>query len=195
MTVNIVNVGYDSTNYYVVGGDGTRILVDVGWPGTLPKLLACLKRKDIALEDLDFLFVTHYHPDHAGLVQELKERGLKHIVLEEQVAAIPKLREYMKADSGFVDILVEDSIHLVDAESRTWLKGIGLQGEVVGTPGHSEDSVSLVLDNGIAFTGDLVLAGLVDEGNGGTVGQSWDLLRKLKVRTIYPGHGPFRPLP
>lgn len=28
-------------------------------------------------------------------------------------------------------------------------------GEILWTPGHSDDSVSLVLDSGIAFTGDL----------------------------------------
>ena len=35
--MNIVNVGYDSTNYYVLGLNATRLLIDVGWPGTLPK--------------------------------------------------------------------------------------------------------------------------------------------------------------
>jgi hypothetical protein len=40
--------GYDSTNYYVPGTNRNRLLVDVGWPGTLPPFLAMLKRKDIA---------------------------------------------------------------------------------------------------------------------------------------------------
>ena len=33
--MNIVDVGYDSTNYYVLGASSNRLLVDVGWPGTL----------------------------------------------------------------------------------------------------------------------------------------------------------------
>ena len=37
--MNIVNVGYASTNYYVLGASTNRLLVDVGWPGTLPRLL------------------------------------------------------------------------------------------------------------------------------------------------------------
>src|SRR5574341_1981075 len=149
--MNIVNVGYDSTNYYVVEQNRKRLLIDVGWPGSLPKLRASLKRKGIALEDLGFLCVTHYHPDHAGLVQELKDQGVKHIVLEQQLPAIPRLKTYLKPDSGYVDIRIQDSLHLVTGESRAWLGSIGLSGEMVSTPGHSDDSISLVLDEGMAF--------------------------------------------
>ena len=35
--MNIVNVGYDSTNYYVLSDSRPKLLIDVGWPGTLPK--------------------------------------------------------------------------------------------------------------------------------------------------------------
>ncbi len=193
--MNIVNVGYDSTNYYVIEQDRTRLLVDVGWPGTLPKLLASLKRKGLSLKDLNDLFVTHYHPDHAGLVQELKDRGVKHIVLEQQLPSISLLKTYMKPDSGYVDIRVQDSLHLTAAQSRAWLAGIGLSGEMVSTPGHSEDSISLVLDDGIAFTGDLLFPSMVDADKAEIVQQSWDRLRELHVRMIYPGHGPMRPMP
>jgi endoribonuclease LACTB2 len=192
--MNIVNVGYDSTNYYVVEQNRTRLLVDVGWPGTLPKLLAGLRRKGLGIEQIDYLCVTHFHPDHAGLVQELKAKGIKHILLEEQLPAVPVLKTYMKPKSGYVDIRVEDSLLLSTTDSREWLARIGLQGEIVSTPGHSDDSVSLVLDEGAAFTGDLLLQSMVDEEKAQVVAQSWEKLRRLKVKTIYPGHGPVRPL-
>jgi hypothetical protein len=44
--MNIVNVGYDSTNYYILKTHNGTLLVDCGWPGTLPGFLAVLKRKD-----------------------------------------------------------------------------------------------------------------------------------------------------
>ena len=71
--MNIVNVGYGSTNYYVIGDGKNRLLVDVGWPGTMGRLLAMLRRKGIALEEIRYLLATHYHPDHAGLAQEFEE--------------------------------------------------------------------------------------------------------------------------
>ncbi len=40
----IVHVGYRSTNGWVVGAGDTRLLVDVGWPGTLGLFKATLNR-------------------------------------------------------------------------------------------------------------------------------------------------------
>lgn len=40
-------------------------------------------------------------------------------------------------------------------ESRDFLSRMGIQGEIIRLPSHSEDSVSLVLDNGDCFVGDL----------------------------------------
>lgn len=192
--MNLINVGYDSTNYYVVEQNRTRLLIDAGWPGTLPKLLAGLRRKGLRLEEIDYLCVTHFHPDHAGLVQELKDQGVKHILLDEQLPAVPVLKTYMKPNSGYVDIRVEDSLHLATTGSRACLQRIGFDGEMVCTPGHSDDSISVVLDEGVAFTGDLHPPMLVGEDKAETVRQSWDILRRLGVRTIYPGHGPAWPL-
>ena len=75
--MNILNVGYDSTNYYILADSKPRLLIDIGFPGTLPKLQNQLKRVDIKLTDIKHLLATHYHPDHAGLAQELKNLGLK----------------------------------------------------------------------------------------------------------------------
>src|SRR4051794_6450808 len=100
--MNIVNVGYDSTNYYVLADTGPRLLVDVGFPGTLSKLQHQCKRCDIKLPDIKCLLCTHYHPDHAGLAGELKRAGMKLIVLENQIAAIPAMKAYMKPQSNYV---------------------------------------------------------------------------------------------
>lgn len=193
--VNIVNVGYDSANYYVVEQNGSRLLVDVGMPGTLPRLLASLKRKGFALGDLGCVCATHYHPDHAGIVPDLKNKGIKHVVLEQQLAGAAQLNAAMKSKSGYVNLRLDDSIRLTEATSRAWLAGFGLQGEIVSTPGHSDDSISLVLDEGIAFTGDLTPASMVDAGQTQVAQRSWGLLHSLNVRTIYPGHGASRPIP
>ncbi len=193
--MNIVDVGYDSTNYYVLGASSNRLLVDVGWPGTLPKLLAMLKRKGITFQDIGYLLITHYHPDHAGLAQEVKAKDVRLIVLEQQLAVIPILKSYMKPVNPYVNITLHDNLQMTTGESRAFLTRIGIAGEVIWTPGHSDDSVSLVLDEGVAFTGDLPPLGFVDERASATVRQSWDALRALGVRMIYPGHGQERPLP
>ena len=193
--MNIINVGYDSTNYYVLEQNGVRLLVDVGWPGTLAKLQASLKHKSLSIGEISWLWVTHYHPDHAGLVQEFKDLGVKHLLLHEQLPAVTQLKNYMKPTSSYVEIRVQGSLVLATAESRTWLKKLGLAGEMIPTPGHSYDSISLVLDEGIAFTGDLLPPALATEEHAAEIKASWDRLGSLHARTIYPGHGPVRPIP
>jgi glyoxylase-like metal-dependent hydrolase (beta-lactamase superfamily II) len=191
--MNIVNVGYDSTNYYVLGNSSNRLLIDVGWPGTLPKLLAMLKRKDIRFEQLGYLLITHYHPDHDGLAQEVKAKGIRLLVLEQQLAAIPRLKRFMKPSNHYVDITLHDNLQLSTGESRAFLQNIGIASEIVATPGHCDDSMSLVLDEGAAFTGDLPPPGFVGQEASDTVQRSWQALHALQATTIYPGHGPARP--
>lgn len=42
-------------------------------------------------------------------------------------------------------------------ESRPFLKKLGIEGEIIRTVSHSADSVSLILDDGNCFVGDLEL--------------------------------------
>ena len=191
--MNIVNVGYDSTNYWVIGGPGPRLLIDNGWPGTMPKLMANLPRKDITLSDIGHLLVTHYHPDHASLAQELKNKGVRLIVLEQQVSAIPMLRTHIKESFPYVEISLNGNIMTTCDESRALLKGIGFGGEIVATPGHSDDSVSLLLDDGSVFTGDLTSPRLSEPES--VAMASWRTLRNKGAKTVYPGHGPISRMP
>jgi glyoxylase-like metal-dependent hydrolase (beta-lactamase superfamily II) len=87
--VTIVNVGYRSTNYWVVSAGRCRLLVDLGYPGTLGIMQANLKRMGVPLGEIRYGLATHYHIDHAGLAQELKQLGVPLLVLEPQVVAIP----------------------------------------------------------------------------------------------------------
>lgn len=196
--MNIVNVGYDSTNYYVLEVTGkekhVRLLIDVGMPGTLGKLLANLKRKDLTLASINYLLCTHYHPDHAGIAQNVKAQGVRLVVLDAQVAAVPVLQRYAKSTDGYLPITLHDTLQLTTGASRAFLKKLGIEGEIINTPGHSDDSVSLVLDSGLAFTGDLHRPAVADDTNRAATVRSWEQLRALHVTRIYPGHGPDQPI-
>ena len=187
--MNIINVGYQSTNYYLIDIKGGKLLVDCGWPGTLPQFSAELKRKSVSIQDIKYLLVTHFHPDHAGMTQELKNLGIRHILLDMQVGYVPQMMEFFKTKNyPYVQISTNDSINLKVAESRTFLAGIGLQGEIIHTPGHSDDSVTLILDEGFAFTGDLHPAFMLPEDD--VVSRaSWDKIYRYKIARIFPGHG------
>jgi endoribonuclease LACTB2 len=187
--MNIVNVGYDSTNYYVLSDTKPRLLIDIGWPGTLPKFQRQFQRMDIKLTDIPYCLATHYHPDHAGLAQDLKNMGIELIVLENQVDTLPALKSYVKLKDNFLDIETSDNVQLTFDDSRAFLSRLGIQGEIIATPGHSDDSVTLILDDGSAFTGDLNPMMVSDDMNE-TVNQSWVKIRSFKVKQVYPGHSP-----
>jgi endoribonuclease LACTB2 len=167
------------------------LLIDVGFPGTLPKLRHTLKRTGMALTDITYLLATHYHPDHAGLVQEVKQQGIKLIVLENQITAIPALKQHMKPSQQYIDITLHDNTNIHTAESRAFLRRIGIDGEIIATPGHSDDSITLILDTGIAFTGDLPPAYMAYDSTKATQ-RSWEAIRSHQVTAIYPGHGSIR---
>lgn len=188
--MNIVNVGYRSTNYYVLADTRPRLLFDAGWPGTLGTLRHTCRRMGVRLEEIPYQLVSHYHMDHAGLAEELKRLGVRLVVLEPQLAGIPLLRTLVKPQDHFTDISLEGNTVLAESKTRAFLAELGIEGEILSTPGHSPDSVSLVLDQGIAFTGDLTPLQGVPEDPSDPARQSWERLRARGVSTIYPAHGP-----
>lgn len=187
--MNIVNVGYQSTNYYAIDIKDGKLLLDCGWPGTLPQLSAECRRKRTSLQDIKYLLVTHFHPDHAGLAQELKKLGVKLILLDFQTGFIPQLTEFFKTKTyPYVEIEKNDNIIVKVEESRRFLSSLGIQGEIIHTPGHSHDSLTLILDEGFAFTGDLHPLFMIPQEDK-VSRDSWDKIHKHKIKTIFPGHG------
>src|SRR5262245_23632116 len=129
--VTIVNVGYRSTNYWVVSSATSRLLVDLGWPGTLGQMRASFKRMGVPLKEIRYGLATHYHIDHAGLAQELKQAGTSLLVLDVQVPAIPLMKRWVKPQDHYVDITLHDNVTISLAESRSLLEGIGIPGEIL----------------------------------------------------------------
>lgn len=185
----IVNVGYRSTNYWVVSAGTSRLLVDLGWPGGMGMLRANLERMDVPLHELRYGLATHYHIDHAGAAQELKLAGVPLLVVDLQVPAIPVMKRWTKPQDNYLDIADEGNVVISISESREVLDEIGIGGQIVHTPGHSDDSVSLLLDNGTVFTGDLTHPAMVAENQADVVADSWRRLRDQGAKSVYPGHG------
>jgi len=190
ISVSIVNVGYRSTNYWVVSAGTSRLLVDIGWPGTLGTMKANLRRMDVPLREIRYALATHYHIDHAGLAEELKKEGIPLLVLDVQTDAIPVMKTWTKPSDHYVEITPHGNVVIPFDESRALLGQIGIPGEILPTPGHSEHCVSLLLDDGSAFTGDLPPEAYAFDNP--VAMASWSLLRRRGATRVYPAHGPIR---
>jgi glyoxylase-like metal-dependent hydrolase (beta-lactamase superfamily II) len=125
------------------------------------------------------VLITHRHFDHTGGVSRLHE-----------LTSAP-------VRSVSPEFLRGDGTTLVDGEL---IEVAGLRLRIVATPGHTADSVSIVIENeGSVLTGDTIL------GRGTTVlddsdGDLGDYLASLRAlielgdgRTVLPGHGPELP--
>jgi glyoxylase-like metal-dependent hydrolase (beta-lactamase superfamily II) len=148
----------------------------------------------VPLNEIRFALATHYHIDHAGLGQEFKLAGVPLLVPDVQVEAIPIMKTWIKPGDHYLDITMHDNVTIALTESRPLLERIGIPGEIVHTPGHSDDSVSLLLDNGSAFTGDLTPISAAWGDDAAVVLASWRSLRDRGATRVYPGHGPVRPI-
>jgi glyoxylase-like metal-dependent hydrolase (beta-lactamase superfamily II) len=188
--VTIVDVGYRSTHYWVVSAGRSRFLVDIGWPGTLGTMKASLQRMGVPIQETRYALATHYHIDHAGLAEEMKREGVKLLVIDFQVPHIPVMKTWTKPVDNYLDISLVGNTVITCAESRALLRQIGIAGEILPTPGHSEHCVSLLLDSGEVFTGDLPPEAFAFDNP--TALATWQMLRRHGAAMVYPAHGPIR---
>ncbi|MEJ2601407.1 MAG: MBL fold metallo-hydrolase [Anaerolineales bacterium] len=186
----MVTLTIRSTHYYLIDVPQGKLMVDAGWAGSLSSLKRQIKRYGIDLDQIRYIMITHHHPDHAGLTQEIKQASqARLIILEKQIPFLENLKAFYGGKGIYEPIRIETDDLILKSSNRDDLNRIGVQGEIIETPGHSDDSVSLVLDSGIAFIGDLHPPDFVQDDARQATCQSWKRLLKLGVKTVYPAHG------
>ena len=73
-------------------------------------------------------------------------------------------------------------------DSRAFLKEIGIDGSIIATPGHTDDSISLLLDSGELFVGDLNPLYELELHRGTEIENTWNMLLSRKPKKVYYGH-------
>ena len=187
----MIKLRYGNTNtFYIPGSDG-GLLVDTDWAGTLPLFFKAIKTAGIEMKAITTLLVTHYHPDHMGLAGELQRLGVKLLVVDVQRLFVHASDEIIARDKHLSYRAVDESAATVIscAESRDVLKGLGIDGEILHTPSHSEDSVSLALDDGSCLVGDLEpLAYLAGYEENPALKSDWEQLMRRRPKRILYAH-------
>ncbi|WP_324650422.1 MBL fold metallo-hydrolase [Georgenia sp. H159] len=159
----------EGTNTWVLTGPDGAVVVDPGPKGAPDHLRAV---RAAAGGDVTATLLTHHHADHTG-------------ALEEWAASVTAPVRGAGRGSPWED------------GERLEVAGLAL--EVVLAPGHTPDSVCLLLDDGVLLTGDTVLGRGTSvvpwpEGDLGAYLSSLDRLLELarsgQARQLAPGHGP-----
>jgi len=160
-------------NAYLIDGE-TTTLVDAGAMPGVERVVAD------HVDDLDQVVLTHQHGDHVAELESIRS------------AFDPDVYAYAEHPHRTHSLADGDEIRIGDDAC-----------EVVYTPGHADDHVSLIGESAL-FSGDVVVYndGAFDDGSFGRTdrpGQSRErliesletILRRLpdSVSAMYPGHG------
>ena len=182
---------YGNTNtFYIENGD-KGILIDTDWAGTLTKFYKEIKRNDVVFSNIKYVIATHYHPDHMGLISELMELGIKLVIFDVQHDYIHYSDEIFSRDKSlnYSPIIDSKADTISCADSRYFLSLLNINGEIIYTPGHSDDSISLILDEGIAIVGDLDPIDFIDSyDDNQKLNESWKRILYFQPKVIYYGH-------
>lgn len=187
----VTRLKYGNTNTFFIRGTVGNLLVDTDYAGTLPLFYKEIKRQNISLKDITYVLATHYHPDHMGLVSELMKQGVKLLLVDVQKEYVGFSDEIFARERRleYVPVNAEKAIIISCEGSRAFLKSIGIEGEIIITSSHSGDSVSLLLDDGTCFVGDLEpmeYLGAYEENE--KLKADWELILSLKPKKICYAH-------
>ncbi|MHA1690247.1 MAG: MBL fold metallo-hydrolase [Candidatus Heimdallarchaeaceae archaeon] len=196
---------------FLIKSETGYVLIDAGYPNKEQKLWRFLKKKKINPEEINLVIVTHGHFDHFGSLAKIVEKTKAKIIVHEndqemlktgksgEIKLHTKWGKFLEKLMGkrmrkIAVTPIEPNIVITDDYS---LDEHGIKGKILHTPGHTDGSVSVVLNSKIAFIGDLThgfpLRGKTDfpfaAENLNSVYQSWQKLLDEGVELFYQSHG------
>lgn len=204
-----IPVGID--NCFLLRGERT-VFIDGGAPGGVGAFVSHLKQLNVDPKEISLIILTHGHWDHIASLTPIREMtGAKVAIhhrdqpfVENGTPPFPAgVNAYGRIMSALAKALIHPKlprvkVDLVIDDDGLSLTEYGIPGKVVYTPGHSMGHVSILLDSGDAFVGDMAMNDwylrltpglpiLADDIN--MVVESWKKILPMGISRIYPAHG------
>jgi glyoxylase-like metal-dependent hydrolase (beta-lactamase superfamily II) len=220
--MEIINLKLSATMCYLIPVQNKYLLVDTGYEKDKELFYKRLSESGITIKDIAYVLLTHYHDDHSGLVKEIKsmnpsckiimhtkaipflERGKNDVTnckyINWKVARIVEMFRKLNKEWDFTFPPYKPHSNDIIIKEETVLNkiGINIPGKIIYTPGHTDDSITLLLDNGLCFVGDAAANMMQLMGAKYCVilirdlkqyYKSWESIIEKNAKMIYPGHG------
>ena len=206
---------FGMVNAFLLRTVAGAILIDTGLPGSEKKVELALRANGLGWSDLKLIVVTHGHIDHAGAAKRIQALSGAPVLLHEQDRAYCLGTPPLLKPTGIFGRLFlltgaieepfetfEPNIVLTDGKPLD-LREFGVSGYAMHTPGHTPGSLSVLLEDGVAFAGDLAASGILLGGlmfrkqpkrppfeeTPHEAATSLELLLAKGATTFYVGHG------
>lgn len=210
MEISTIKVGVD--NCYLIKNEGL-ILIDGGMPGASSDFFKGIQRINIDPTEIQAVVITHCHWDHIGCTKAIRDatgakilvhKNEKHILEEGKRSMPPGVTRWGRIFGSFLEnwsqkfSIEQCEVDIAIEDDGLSLEEFGLNAKIVFTPGHSSGSVSVVMDTGDAFVGDMAMNGLpltigaslpIFAEDTTVLSNSWRKLADVGVKQIYPAHG------
>ena len=188
----MIRLKYGNTDTFFTQGNNGGLLIDTDYAGTLNAFYKTIKAEGIRVSDIGYVLATHYHPDHMGLISELMKQGVRLLLADVQKDFVHYSDRIFARDRLPYLPIDEESATVISCRAgREFLASIGISGEIIHTPSHSEDSIALILDDGDCFVGDLEPFENIEayEDNTG-MKKDWDRILSFRPKRVYYSHRP-----
>jgi glyoxylase-like metal-dependent hydrolase (beta-lactamase superfamily II) len=172
--LHTIQLGVD--NCYVLQGQGEAlIMIDGGTPKQGRAFEMAMARLSLRPNQVRLIVLTHGHWDHIGSAAAIKAiTGAKIAMhererdwLEQSLTPLPPGvttwgRAFVTIMKVFMPLVHVQAtkVDIVLGDEGMSLEEYGVSGRVICTPGHSMGSVSVLLETGDAFVGDLAMNSL-----------------------------------
>lgn len=173
MTIHTLDLGFQNLDHtiaaFVVEGPQGLTLVETGPYSTYPHLESALRAKGWSVADLQHVFLSHIHFDHAGAAWALARhgariyvhpRGLPHLASPEKLYQSARMiyGDAMDALWGAMEPIPEEQLYA--PEHAEQIEAAGLRFTAWYTPGHAVHHIAWELAGAqghdpVLFTGDV----------------------------------------
>ncbi len=208
----IIRIDFGGVNAYLIKNKKGFYLIDAGFAGKEKKIEKVLEENGCGIGDLKLIIATHGDADHVGSCVYLHEKYNAPVLLHRNDLGMVEHDDMMwnrkeKPDiyAGMFRLMSVLTVFVKVEKLKTFTPDIiiddecdlnkyGLDARILWTPGHSKGSISVLTAGNNLFCGDLIYnffgtPRLYAIDNREDFEKSFELLKTLDIKTVFPGHG------